>query len=97
MRRVRSRLHITGKDLSEESVKKSDTPLLFDGHGASCARESYQRQCLLASHARSNLAVERTAEKVCFSVPLGFASGPRLTLDVSLQPHLTTYGTPRTH
>ena len=60
MKVVRDRLHTTGKDLSEKSVKKSDTPLLFDGHGASRASRRYQRLCHLASDARSNLAVQGT-------------------------------------
>jgi hypothetical protein len=37
MRKVRGRLATTGKDLSENSVEKSDTPLLFKGNGASRA------------------------------------------------------------
>ena len=43
MKTERGRLHITGKDLSEKSVKKSDTPLLFNGYGASRAVGRYQR------------------------------------------------------
>lgn len=60
MRMERDRLHTTGKDLSEESVKKSDTPLLFDGHGASRAVRRYQPKCHLASNARSNLSLQGT-------------------------------------
>jgi hypothetical protein len=34
MKKVRGRLTTVGKDLSENSVKKSDTPLLFNDNGA---------------------------------------------------------------
>jgi hypothetical protein len=78
MRVIRDRLHTTGKDLSEESVKKSDTPLLFDGHGASRALRRYQRLCHLASDARSNLAVQ--------GVLRGFIAQHPLTLNVRHSP-----------